>query len=200
MFPEMRRGRQALIPAECAEVLERGADGVLAVLGENGYPYTVPLNYVYVPAKIASAFAGANAGEAEGSDELDGPGGADIKGVAGTDDSAATEATGRIYFHGAFKGAKMDALSACDKVSFCVVDKREVVVEKYTTAFKSVVVFGRARKAEGEEALAALTVLAGKYCPEMPYEQEAQSSIGHTCVIALDIEHITGKQGKELMH
>ena len=33
MFREMRRGRQALSPQECAAVLERGSSGVLAVSG-----------------------------------------------------------------------------------------------------------------------------------------------------------------------
>ncbi|MDI9470659.1 MAG: pyridoxamine 5'-phosphate oxidase family protein [Bacillota bacterium] len=41
----LRRSRQALTQAECRAVLERGTSGVLAVLGDGGYPYAVPLNY-----------------------------------------------------------------------------------------------------------------------------------------------------------
>ena len=47
MFREMRRKRQQLTKAECVEILNRNTSGVLAVLGDEGYPYTVPLSYVY---------------------------------------------------------------------------------------------------------------------------------------------------------
>lgn len=47
MFREMRRGRQALSRDVCAEVLARGTAGVLALAGDDGYPYAVPLSYVY---------------------------------------------------------------------------------------------------------------------------------------------------------
>ena len=52
MFREMRRKKQALPPEECAEILRRGTSGVLAVLGDGGYPYAVPLSYVYDGEKI----------------------------------------------------------------------------------------------------------------------------------------------------
>lgn len=47
MFREMRRKRQLLSPELTKEVLAKGITGVLGVLGDEGYPYTVPLNYVY---------------------------------------------------------------------------------------------------------------------------------------------------------
>ena len=47
MFRSMRRGRQSLPPNVCREILEKGVSGVLAVSGDDGYPYAVPLNYVY---------------------------------------------------------------------------------------------------------------------------------------------------------
>ena len=47
MFREMRRRRQQLSQAECVEILNRNTSGILAVLGDNGYPYAVPLSYVY---------------------------------------------------------------------------------------------------------------------------------------------------------
>lgn len=46
-FRPMRRFRQLLTEGECAEILERNTSGVLAVLGDGGYPYAVPLSYVY---------------------------------------------------------------------------------------------------------------------------------------------------------
>ena len=47
MFREMRRKNQQLTEMECVEILNRNTSGVLAVLGDEGYPYAVPLSYVY---------------------------------------------------------------------------------------------------------------------------------------------------------
>lgn len=47
MFREMRRKRQQLSEEDCVKVLNRNTSGVLAVLGDNGYPYAVPLSYVF---------------------------------------------------------------------------------------------------------------------------------------------------------
>lgn len=47
MFREMRRKRQQLTEAECVEILMKNTSGVLAVFGDDGYPYAVPLSYVY---------------------------------------------------------------------------------------------------------------------------------------------------------
>jgi hypothetical protein len=47
MFQVMRRSRQALSWQETEEILRRGTSGVLALAGAEGYPYAVPLSYVY---------------------------------------------------------------------------------------------------------------------------------------------------------
>ena len=47
MFRNIRRSRQALSAEDCAAVLHRGTSGVLALSGDDGYPYAVPLSYVY---------------------------------------------------------------------------------------------------------------------------------------------------------
>jgi nitroimidazol reductase NimA-like FMN-containing flavoprotein (pyridoxamine 5'-phosphate oxidase superfamily) len=52
MFREMRRKKQALSMTECEKVLMNGTSGVLAVLGDEGYPYAVPLSYIYHQNKI----------------------------------------------------------------------------------------------------------------------------------------------------
>lgn len=52
MFRELRRKRQLLPPNECVQILETGTSGVLAVSGDDGYPYAVPLSYVYCDSKI----------------------------------------------------------------------------------------------------------------------------------------------------
>ena len=47
MFRPMRRFKQALSPEECRQLLAREKRAVLAVHGDDGYPYAVPLNYWY---------------------------------------------------------------------------------------------------------------------------------------------------------
>lgn len=47
MFRKMRRKAQQLTQQETLRVLEYGRTGVLAVNGDGGYPYAVPLNYVW---------------------------------------------------------------------------------------------------------------------------------------------------------
>ncbi|MBR1566617.1 MAG: pyridoxamine 5'-phosphate oxidase family protein [Oscillospiraceae bacterium] len=159
MFREMRRNKQALSEEETRAILARGSAGTLAVLGDEGYPYAVPLSYVYHG--------------------------------------------GRLYFHCAKTGHKLDAIRACDKVSFSVIDKNDVIPEKFTTVFRSAIVFGRARiVTESEELMSAMRALAAKYSPEeteASFQKEMHGHTGALCVLALDVEHMSGKQAKELI-
>lgn len=52
MFGEMRRKKQALSLECCERILKKGTSGVLALEGEEGYPYAVPLSYFYEEQKI----------------------------------------------------------------------------------------------------------------------------------------------------
>ena len=52
VFREMRRKKQQLTEIECIEILTRNTSGVLAVSGDNDYPYAVPLSYVFDTNKI----------------------------------------------------------------------------------------------------------------------------------------------------
>lgn len=47
MFREMRRKKQLLSEAETIEILKSCSSGVLGVVGDDGYPYTVPVSYTY---------------------------------------------------------------------------------------------------------------------------------------------------------
>ena len=47
MFREMLRKKQALSLEECKEILKTETRGVLSVMGENGYPYGMPMNHFY---------------------------------------------------------------------------------------------------------------------------------------------------------
>ncbi len=158
MFREMRRKKQVLSRTEAEEILKKHTSGVLAVAGDDGYPYTVPLNYVYC-------------------------------------DSV-------IYFHCARTGHKLDAIAQNDKVSFCVVDKDTIVAEEYTTYFRSVIAFGRARVLEKEdEKRAALERLAEKYSPDQPEgrQKEIEQQFKNVCMVEIAIEHLSGKEAIELV-
>lgn len=52
MFREMRRKDRALSEERVEEILENGEYGVLGTLSEDGYPYVVPLSYVYKKDRI----------------------------------------------------------------------------------------------------------------------------------------------------
>ena len=47
MFRKMMRTKQQLTDEMCIAVLKREKRGVLSVIGDNGYPYGVPLNHYY---------------------------------------------------------------------------------------------------------------------------------------------------------
>lgn len=155
---EMRRKRQQLSKEACEQVLLQGTNGVLAVAGDDGYPYAVPLSYVY--------------------------------------------ADGKIFFHCAKSGHKLDAILREDKVCFCVVDQDKIIPEEYTTYFRSVIAFGRAHVLEDEaKKMAAMDVLAAKYRPghEQSRKEEIEKQWKALCLVELCIEHMTGKEAVELV-
>lgn len=155
MFREMRRNKQLLSSEDSTAVLSRGTNGILACLGDDDYPYAVPLSYVYFNDKI--------------------------------------------YFHSAKAGHKIDAITTNPKVSFAVVDEDTIVSEEYTTYFRSVIVFGKARIVEGEEWLEAFRTLVEKYSGDQPEEIKHKeiAACTHSYVFAIDIAHITGKEAVE---
>lgn len=158
MFREMRRKRQQLPEREAEEILRRGSSGVLAVSGDEGYPYTVPVNFAYE--------------------------------------------SGRIYFHCALKGHKLDAIASNEKVSFCVVDQDEVVPEQFTDYYRSAVAFGRAAVVvEAGEKEHAMDLLVRKYAAE--FEEEGAQYIAREwnalCVVRVQVERLTAKACRELL-
>ena len=62
MFREMRRFGQQLSDEQCRQVLTQQKRGVLALLGDEGYPYTVPLDFWYDPSRQRICFHCAKVG------------------------------------------------------------------------------------------------------------------------------------------
>lgn len=157
-FREMRRKRQQLSDEESIGILQKATSGTLALLGDGGYPYAVPISYVY-------------------------------------DD-------GKLYFHSAMSGHKVDAIRNCDKASFCVIDQDNVQPAEYTTYFRSVIAFGRIRILEDEtEKLAIARILGNRYNPnqEESLQKELEHGLSRMLAIRFDIEHLTGKEAIELV-
>lgn len=102
---------------------------------------------------------------------------------------------GSIYFHCGIVGHKLDNIINNDKVSFTVVGDTELLPEKLDTNYKSVIVYGRAKKVEGEEKIAALIEILEKYAEGFMKEgkESIQDDKNITNVIKISIEHITGK-------
>lgn len=154
----MRRKKQLLSQDVSIGVLERGTSGVLALLGDDDYPYAVPLSYAY--------------------------------------------ADGKLYFHAAKAGHKIDAIQNSSKASFCVIDQDEIVPEKYTTYFRSVIAFGKVRLlADEAEIRRTAKLLAMKYSSayEAGIPKEIDAEFKHLVMIELTIEHMTGKEAIELV-
>ncbi len=158
MFREMRRGKQLLSAEDTAAVMNRCTNGVLACLGDEDYPYAVPLSYVYF--------------------------------------------NDRIYFHSGKAGHKIDAIAKNPKVSFSVIDEDTIVSEEYTSYFRSVIAFGKARIAEGGERLEAFRALVEKYSGDQPEaaKQKEITECTQAYVVAIDVEHITGKEAIEYVN
>jgi uncharacterized protein len=158
MFRPMRRKKQELPETETIAILQSATSGVLAVQGDDDYPYAVPLSFAYED--------------------------------------------GRLFFHAAQAGHKLDAIGRNDKASFCVIATDDVVQSTFTTHFRSAIVFGKMRVLTGDdEKRHALMCLAQKYSPDFmdaaPAEIDRQWE--RTCALELVVEHMSGKAAIELI-
>ena len=102
---------------------------------------------------------------------------------------------GSIYFHCAVEGHKLDNIKNNDKVSFCVVGPTQILPDKFSTKYESVIVFGRAIEVSGDEKNRALLELINKYSPDYIEQgkEYIQKKNKDSKVIKIKTEHITGK-------
>ncbi|HBT97352.1 MAG TPA: MFS transporter [Desulfobulbaceae bacterium] len=101
----------------------------------------------------------------------------------------------KIYFHAAVVGKKLDNIAANPRVSFCVVGNTEILPEQFATRYESCIAEGVAMEVFGEEKLAVLAALIGKYSPGFitegaNYIAKKQAA---TRVFAIAIASISGK-------
>ena len=153
MFRKMRRFKQQISEEECIRILKEEPRGVLSMIGDDGYPYGIPLDHWY------------------------------------------EETDGKIYFHGAKEGHKIDAITKCDKVSYCVYDKGYRKEGEWALNINSVVIFGRIKKVEDiDRAIDISTKLCRKFTDDEEYlQKELKNSLTRVQLLELTIEHMTGK-------
>ncbi|MBQ3356919.1 MAG: pyridoxamine 5'-phosphate oxidase family protein [Oscillospiraceae bacterium] len=157
MFRKMRRFRQQLSEEACLAVLKTETRGVLSMIGEDGYPYGIPMNHWYC------------------------------------------EEDGKLYFHGAREGQKIDLMQRNDKVCYTVYDRGFREEGEWALHVKSVVVFGRiSLVADEEKAKTVCTALCRKFTDDEDYlKRELAHALSRVQCLALTPEHMTGKLVKE---
>lgn len=110
-------------------------------------------------------------------------------------------ADGRLYFHCATEGHKMELIGENPRASFCVVEKDEVHPESFTTHYRSAVAFGTLRIVADEgEKIAALRRLGRRFAPseEASLEAEIRRLLPRVAVLEMRIARMSGKEAKEL--
>jgi hypothetical protein len=101
-----------------------------------------------------------------------------------------------IYFHCAYEGEKLRLLEVNPNVSFCIVGKTNVVSNKFTTGYESIILKGSIVKDLSEdEREKALESILDKYSPndKVLGMQYSKKSFHRTNVIKLMIETFSGK-------
>lgn len=157
MFRKMRRAKRELPEEEAKNLLRKNKRAAFSVNGDDGYPYTVPVNFYY------------------------------------------EEEENRIYFHSAKKGHKIDSMKANDKICFTTWDDGYLEEGDWAFYVSSCVVFGRARLIEDRKVTEEkVRKFALKYYPtEEEVEEEIKRDIGGVQLVAIEIEHISGKKVHE---
>lgn len=151
MFRKMRRYKQQLDESDCIEILKSEPRGVLSMIGDDGYPYGIPLDHWY--------------------------------------------SDGKLYFHCAKEGHKLDAITTCDKVCYCVYDNGYRKEGEWALNIRSVVVFGKIHIIEDETKKKEIcTNLCRKFTDDEKYlQKELETSFPRVCCLELLPEHMTGK-------
>ena len=100
-----------------------------------------------------------------------------------------------LYFHGAQEGEKIDRVKADPRAAFTAYAGNRVYgmdSGDYTSSFDCVCGSGVIRILEGEEKVRGLRILMQHYVPGKEFSFSA-AQLAATCVMALEVESISGK-------
>ena len=107
-------------------------------------------------------------------------------------------ADGRIYFHCAREGYKVDLLKKDPHVSFTVVAQDDIIPEDFNTLYISAIAFGRARLIDDPEEMRKIHgYIIDKYSKghEESGGRYLDSSISEIYMVEITVDHITAKAG-----
>lgn len=157
MFRKIRKIKNEINQEDVKELLKTSRRGILAMNGDDGYPYAIPVNYFY------------------------------------------DETEGKMFFHGAKAGYKVDCLKSSDKVCFTVIGSEMIRAEEWAPYMRSVVVFGRCQLIDDKQiAMKRLKDFAMKYYPsENMVLDEIKADGKATQMFEIDVEYMTGKEVQE---
>ena len=149
----MRRYKQQISDVECIEILKNTKRGVLSLIGDDGYPYGIPIDHWYC------------------------------------------ENDGKIYFHGAKEGHKIDAIKSCNKASYCVYDEGYRKDGDWALNIKSVIVFGKISFVEDDEKAREICMaLTRKFTDDEEYlQRELANALPRVQCLEIIPEQMTGK-------
>lgn len=153
MFRPMRRIKQQISEEECIEILKKQPRGVLSLIGDDGFPYGMPINHWYC------------------------------------------EEDGKLYFHGAKAGHKIDAIKNNSKASFCVYDEGYRKPGEWALNINSVIVFGDIKLVEDEETTIKIcSRLTEKFTDDKEYlAKELKNFLPAVQCLEFTPLHMTGK-------
>ncbi len=110
---------------------------------------------------------------------------------------------GKLYFHSALNGHKVDLIKQNGNASFTVIAKDEIHPETYTTYFRSVITFGKVRIIEGNIEKRRILEVLGRRCNPSDAEgldKEIRNGLNRCLALEMTIEKMTGKQAIELVN
>lgn len=157
MFREIRRIKNKITTEECIKLLKTCKRAAFSVNGDDGYPYTIPINFYF------------------------------------------SEEENRIYFHCAKSGHKIDSILKNNKVCFTTWDDGYLVDDDWAYYVSSCVVFGTASLVTDLTLIEEkIRPFALKYYPtEEEADEEIRRDVKNVQLIAIDIDHISGKKVHE---
>lgn len=172
MFRKIRRKEKQLTTEECNEILTKAEYGTLATIGADGYPYAVPVNYVFHNGNIY--FHCATVGH-----KLD-----NINNCPKVSFNIVTD------------------VWVMPLIPDQNVNENDLTFKGFDTNFNSVIIFGKAKEVLEEEKMDGLCALLQKFLDKDEYSKYKEdgikyieSSLKRTKLIKIEIEHMTGKRG-----
>lgn len=178
---KVRRQDRLLEESEALKLLEHGSFGVLSLVDTDNTPYAVPINFCWDKGQHIYLHCG--------------PAGRKLNIIAGLDGFTEPE----LVMNETIGKPMPVPLSGKTKASFCVVGDSEVVSNKFTTRYSSIIAKCEAEVGlDADERRHALRLFLEKYCPN---DMEVglkyiEKSFFRTDVIKLTIREFSGKAKK----